>query len=347
MKPYHLFALNRHILLSTIFLYHLANVCSDGSTIEEGKPNAPGIVGGEEVEQDRYPYNVIYSKDGAFLCSGTLIAENWVLTAAHCGIFGTHVYIGRQNLGIAGTNEEIIEIVEAIPHYKYDIYTFSYDYMLLKLETPSKFSPVTLDDGYEDTDAGDDVTVMGWGKTSELGSYSPELLEVELDIVDQYDCREYYNNNIDKSMLCASRLGKDSCLGDSGGPLIRKGNKPEDDVQVGIVSWGIGCARPKYPGVYARVSQVHEWIFNQVEREVIDNDGDDFWDDDEVSSYYYYRSERYYYDYDVSSISNDSSEVGGGSIAGTGGGSDVDYHDCPYARTFLFALKSGIRKLIS
>lgn len=81
------------------------------------------------------------------------------------------------------------------------------------------------------------------------------MLEVELDIVGPIACQVFYSNEfISTDMLCAARSGKDSCQGDSGGPLIIKDESGED-TQVGIVSWGYGCADPAYPGVYSRVSE--------------------------------------------------------------------------------------------
>merc|ERR1712183_396218 len=65
-------------------------------------------------------------------------------------------------------------------------------------------------------------------------------------------------------MLCAARPGKDACSGDSGGPLIVRGADHTEDVVVGIVSWGTGCANPRYPGVYSRISMAYDWIMDTV-----------------------------------------------------------------------------------
>mmetsp|Transcript_16389 Transcript_16389/g.34251 ORF Transcript_16389/g.34251 Transcript_16389/m.34251 type:complete len:124 (-) Transcript_16389:167-538(-) len=75
--------------------------------------------------------------------------------------------------------------------------------------------------------------------------------------------RVSYVGYIDKSMLCAQHRSRDACQGDSGGPLIIRGDTAKDDILVGLVSWGVGCAN-KFPGVYARVSSAHGWIRKNV-----------------------------------------------------------------------------------
>merc|ERR1711978_46903 len=97
-------------------------------------------------------------------------------------------------------------------------------------------------------------------------------MEVEVDIVQNSDCNDSYNGDIATNMLCAARKGKDSCQGDSGGPLIVKGSDASGDIQVGVVSWGNGCADREYPGVYARVSSQIDWI----NKKMTNPDDDDY-----------------------------------------------------------------------
>jgi hypothetical protein len=115
---------------------------------------------------------------------------------------------------------------------------------------------------------GDDVKVMGWGVTNtNTGSLSDVLMEVDVSVVTNEKCdassdgSDSYEGQITENMLCAMDKGEDSCQGDSGGPLVL------GDTQVGVVSWGIGCADPKFPGVYARVSKAYDWIACEVCRE--------------------------------------------------------------------------------
>ena len=136
------------------------------------------------------------------------------------------------------------------------------------LELISK-SPIELDNASFNLNGTSvaNLTVMGWGTTSFQGSLSGELLEAPVDFVNNTDCQYMYRNwaagEITENMLCASRKNKDACQGDSGGPLIIQtpvSSTEYNYIQVGIVSFGHGCALDEYPGVYARVSAQYQWI---------------------------------------------------------------------------------------
>jgi len=224
------------------------------------------IVGGTEASPGRYTYQAaLIDSDGDQFCGGSLILSGWVLSAAHCvdnpGDVAS-VQIGRIDLTDSSETYEDIVVLEEILHPDWNSDTEENDIMLLKLATDSMAQVVTYDTGSADTSAGIDVTVMGWGKTTEGGSSSDKLLEVELDIVSNADCgaEDAHDGEITDVMLCAARDGKDSCQGDSGGPLIIAGADATTDVQIGVVSWGRGCADEDYPGVYARVSQYTDFI---------------------------------------------------------------------------------------
>ncbi|KAK5639812.1 hypothetical protein RI129_010623 [Pyrocoelia pectoralis] len=94
----------------------------------------------------------------------------------------------------------------------------------------------------------------GWGALSSGGGSPNELQAVEVEEVDRTECNNSYNGGITDTMICFASPGKDSCQGDSGGPLVVDGK------QVGIVSWGYGCADPSYPGVYAHVAALRTFI---------------------------------------------------------------------------------------
>lgn len=87
------------------------------------------------------------------------------------------------------------------------------------------------------------------------------MQSVEIPIVDRNECNEDYEGDITPDMICAGvpEGGKDSCQGDSGGPVVLNGNL------VGIVSWGDGCARAGYPGVYTNVAYFLDWINQTVD----------------------------------------------------------------------------------
>merc|ERR1712071_283624 len=177
----------------------------------------------------------------------------------------TKVRIGSHDLSDNSEDYEEIEIDWETVHPKYCASCVDNDYMMIKLKQSSKYGTVTLDDGSANLEDGADVTVMGWGATSSGGQLSNVLLEAETDIVSNTKCdSDYSTEEITSNMLCAAREGIDSCQGDSGGPLIVKGVDASTDVQVGISSWGIGCADPNYPGVYSRVSEKVDWIREQI-----------------------------------------------------------------------------------
>jgi len=149
---------------------------------------------------------------------------------------------------------------------------------MLRLETPSSFDVVKLTNGDEDISGGNDVTVMGWGTTKYGGCVSDVLLEVDVQTVTDDSCNEAYGGQITDAMLCAAADGKDACQGDSGGPIIIKGADAAFDVQVGIVSWGRGCACPGYPGVYAKVADPQGFIAHTIEYLGYPDDGFDYSD---------------------------------------------------------------------
>ena len=203
-----------------------------------------------------------------------MIAPDVVLSAAHCQGGQYQITVGRH--GLEDNDGESIDVLTEIPHPDYDDYTTDNDFMLLFLKdsvtVDVKMVKVNSDVNVPEVDAA--VTVVGWGDTDitdevEMPIY---LQEVEVNVVSNEECNASDGpygtyeeaGGITDNMLCAREEGggEDSCQGDSGGPLVIKGADPNgaDDVQVGVVSWGYGCAMAEYPGVYARVSSQYEWI---------------------------------------------------------------------------------------
>jgi len=226
---------------------------------------ARSVVGGEEAPDGAYPWMTALLDRGSQICGATLISPSWVLTAAHCvkGTAATRlsVAISREDLSNAADGE-VIAVSEVRVHPDYDRNNASEnDVALLGLARPSVAAPIRLSGaGDDDLEAdGAPVRVAGWGdQIGLLGLASTNRLQqVDLNVVGDEPCTE----DLDAaSQVCAEGFLRDSCQGDSGGPLFAV--KYGEWVQVGVVSYGLGCAVPEFPGVYSEVNGVtiRGWI---------------------------------------------------------------------------------------
>jgi len=229
-------------------------------------PMADRIYGGSEVSPNSLPWQVFVNADG-FMCGGSIISRNYVLTAAHCTNGRPRdkitVFVSAHFLW-TGTEYSAIEIIE---HPSYESTTYYADIALIKIESPLEWSshvaPICIPQSA--ATVGAECTASGWGKL-ENGLTSTVLMEVTVPILANDNCGLLSSryDAITDNMLCAGfplTGGKDSCQGDSGGPLSCPGNAgPGRSVLHGIVSWGFGCADRNFPGVYTRVTSFTEWI---------------------------------------------------------------------------------------
>nr|AAM10779.1 trypsin [Blomia tropicalis] len=224
------------------------------------------IVGGSNAADGDAPYQVSLQRTSHF-CGGSIIADNYILTAAHCiqGLSASSLTT-RYNTLRHNSGGLTVKASRIIGHEKYDSNTIDNDIALI--QTASKMSTGTtnaqaikLPEQGSDPKASSEVLITGWGTLSSGASSLPtKLQKVTVPIVDRKTCNANYGAvgaEITDNMFCAGILnvgGKDACQGDSGGPVAANG------VLVGAVSWGYGCAQAKYPGVYTRVGNYISWI---------------------------------------------------------------------------------------
>merc|ERR1712151_448279 len=177
-------------------------------------------------------------------------------------------YIGRHNIGVSNeVGAETFNVIEVVPHPNYNPSTINNDYMMLKLSGSSQYTPIALDDGTLSPSftGGEDLQLIGWGRTSGGGPISAILQEVELEYLTNAQCEQTWGNYITDKMLCVNRVGKSGCNGDSGGPLfVYDPTGATPPVQVGVVSWGnVQCIGT--PTVFARVSEEIAWINSYID----------------------------------------------------------------------------------
>ncbi|CAH6777624.1 Prss44 [Phodopus roborovskii] len=238
---------------------------------------AARIVGGKVAAERKWPWQVSLKVQNNHICGGSLISKWWVMTAAHC-VFGHLDYVVSMGTIDLWSHKAVeIPVQDIIVHQDFSVMgVIVNDIALALLAFPVNYSvsiqPVCLPHRSFMVEPGTQCWVTGWGKVVEQGRSSRELREVELNIIRHEECNQILKNKAGKifnlaqeGVVCAySDKGGDSCQGDSGGPLVCELNGTW--VQVGIVSWGIGCGREGFPGVYMEVSYYKDWIIRELSR---------------------------------------------------------------------------------
>nr|ABU49589.1 cocoonase [Bombyx mandarina] len=233
--------------------------CTDSEALSKDEEK---IVGGEEISINKVPYQaylLLQKGNEYFQCGGSIISKRHILTAAHCieGISKVTVRIGSSNSNKGGT---VYTAKSKVAHPKYNSKTKNNDFAIVTVNKDMAIDGkttkiITLAKEGSSVPDKTKLLVSGWGATSEGGSSSTTLRAVHVQAHSDDECKKYFRS-LTSNMFCAGppEGGKDSCQGDSGGPAV-KGN-----VQLGVVSFGVGCARKNNPGIYAKVSAAAKWI---------------------------------------------------------------------------------------
>ncbi|XP_016965598.2 LOW QUALITY PROTEIN: trypsin beta, partial [Drosophila biarmipes] len=219
------------------------------------------IVGGTSTSVSTTPY-IVQLRRGSNLCGGSLLTERWVITAAHC-VKGHSAsdFTVRAGTNTLDGSDGVTSSVESIyVGQKFTTKTMNMDVALLKLSQSLTGTNIgTIAMATTRPKAGATVRIAGWGITREGSTSASKTLEAaQIRVVKQKKCRSNYRGKatITKFMICARAAGKDACSGDSGGPVTR------NNTLVAIVSFGYGCARTGYPGVYTAVAAIRQWANN-------------------------------------------------------------------------------------
>ncbi|XP_032973550.1 ovochymase-1 [Rhinolophus ferrumequinum] len=236
------------------------------------------IAGGEEACPHCWPWQVGLRFLGNHQCGGAIVNANWVVTAAHCvqaknnPLFWT-VVAGDHDRTLKESSEQVRRTKRIVVHEDFDSLSYDSDIALMQLSSPLEFNsavrPVCLPHGRDPLFSSEICAVTGWGSIREGGGLARRLQQIQVPVLERETCEHTYYSahpgGITEKMICAgfAVTGGNFHQGDSGGPLVCRHEK-DPFVLYGIVSWGAGCAQPKKPGVFARVSVFLDWIQSKI-----------------------------------------------------------------------------------
>ena len=264
-------------ILQVYWTYYILVLIHDFAAIKPpckcGRRTTRRIVGGQRALPGEWPWQagLIVKNTTRIYCGGALINKEWIVTGAHCVTYRNAstllVVLGEYDV----TRNEGIEIFREVDsfqmHPNYHLLTADFDLALVRfkpaLDRFSRFiSPVCLPTADDSFHAGTNCTVTGFGRLAEVGTIATMLQQAVVPIVPRDTCQAAYSDyNITPRMMCAGYAtgGIDACQGDSGGPMVCRKDQRHWYL-AGVISWGLGCARPNSYGVYANVTMLASWV---------------------------------------------------------------------------------------
>jgi len=244
----------------------------------EGPPSKDRIVGGFEAEENQWPWQVALFIDNAWFCGGSIISENYIMTAAHCADGASYfdIMAGAHNVR-ASSEPHRVEITSynGWTHPQWDHNTLANDIALIELPSPLSFNeyikPSCMPMAGDTADVAELVTCTGWGKPSDSAGGISNVLRMVEDrpIISNAECNAIYGIVGDGVVCIDTTGGKGTCNGDSGGPLnmkydVKTSAAGDKWKQVGVVSFGAsaGC-EVGYPAGFTRTEYYLDWICSE------------------------------------------------------------------------------------
>ncbi|XP_044582558.1 trypsin-4-like [Cotesia glomerata] len=250
---------------NTLLLCLLITLISESHLIVVTHENESNSAESDDIEIEIAPFALSLRLNNNHICGATIINSKWGMTAAHCvksSIASVQNYTVRSGSKYRETGGSIHQLTEIVSHENYSSLDSDYDVAVFQVEPKFKFSslsqPITLPEDDADVTWG---AAIGWGgfDVQFENVLSDTLRMVLLPKVNWDECVADYINifTVTPRQLCYGYKegGRDTCKGDSGGPLFNR-----DKILIGITSWGDDCAQSNSPGIYTDVQLIKDWI---------------------------------------------------------------------------------------